>query len=130
MTTVQEVITRSLRRINIAQAGEPLTSEDVADSLEAFNQLMHALKGEGADTRHANLELTDDVPVNPEHIRPLVVVLAADLAPEFERPEPPGTANALTVLRAAYAEIPTLEVDIGLTRNRIDKIGRYNIDNG
>lgn len=122
MTTARTVIKRALRRLAVVPMGQDASAEEVADSLEALNDLLHGLKGEGADMGFATLVLEDELPVGREFIKPIIDLLMREMAPEFRVAlsvnQAQAALKARDSLQAAFADIPVLEMDRGL-RDRL-----------
>ena len=131
MTTANILINGSLRLLRVIASGEPVKADQSSDGLEVLNQLLHGLKAEGADVKFANIELSADIPLPPEHILSLKYVLAAHLAPEYSAELTPEVAveaaRGRDTLQAAYVSIPLLRCDEALLDRRS---GSYDIDQG
>ncbi len=126
MTTARTVIKRALRRLAVTTIGQEPSAEEASDGLEALNDMLHGLKGEGGDVGFATLTLNDDLPVAREYIKPIVDLLMRELAPEFGVTltvnQAEAASSARRILQAAFSEIPVLTIDRGL-RNRLHDHG-------
>lgn len=129
MTTARDLIQSSLRLLRVVADEETMTASQAKDGLEVLNDMLHALKAEGADLGFADIESTDEMPLPREHIRPVRFLLAVDLAAEFAStltPEVATTAQrARGLLQAAYRTVGKLTSDIALQ----DRRSRYLYDN-
>ena len=126
MTTARDVIKEALEDNDEVPLGQDPTAVQSSHGMKRLNQLLHGLKGEGADVGYADIELSDDVPLAPEYIRPLVKVMA------FELVSPSRTAPATLfreaeaakrTLQAAFVEVPLLKMDRGLRNRMHDSTG-------
>ncbi|NIA67776.1 hypothetical protein HBA54_04160 [Pelagibius litoralis] len=130
MTTARSLIQGSLRLIRVVADEETPTNSQMVDGLERMNEMLHGLKAHNADIGYQDITLDDDIPLPPEHIRPVRYMLAVELAPEFSgnvTPEVAVEAKAgMLTLQSAYRRIGKLRPDEGL-ENRLTRHG-YDID--
>lgn len=130
MTTARDLIESALKLNRVLSQGKTMTAAEASDGLETLNQLLHSLKAEGADLGFADIDLNDEIPLPPEHVRAVRFLLAVDLAPEYSVELTPevsiGAQNAKLILQAAYAQIPELGFDRGLKRRLDDWWGDDN----
>lgn len=128
MTTARVLLTGSLRLLRVVAEEETPTAQQLEDSLESMNQLLHALKSHNADIYFQNITLDAEVPVPPEHDRPLRYIMAGEMAPEFGTQMTPEVAlreqDAWKVLQAYYGRVPRLKSDEGV----FDRRSRYDYD--
>ena len=59
MSTVREVVTRSLRRIRVVGVSEDASTEDASAGLEALNGMLQRWAAEGVNAYYADLVLAD-----------------------------------------------------------------------
>lgn len=115
MTTARVVITRALKLLRVIADEETPTASQISDGVDSLNELLHGLKSHGADIGYSNLTADDDLPVPPEHIRPIRYILAVDLAAEYASALTPEVAveakDSMTVLQAYYGRKTVLQVD-------------------
>lgn len=115
MTTARVVVTRALKLIRVIAAEEEPQAQELVDGVAALNEMLHGLKSHNADLDYQDITADDDLPVPPEHIRPIRYMLAAELAPEYGTQLTPEVAvearDAMTILQAYYARSTTLRVD-------------------
>lgn len=118
MTTARVVVTRSLKLLRVIAAEETPTASQMADGLDSLNDLLHSLKSHNADIDHQDLTADDDLPVPPEHIRPIKYLLASEMAPEYGTQLTPEVAveakAAMPTLQAYYRRTAKLRVDDGI----------------
>lgn len=60
MTTVRDIVTRSLRRSNIIDAKESASGDDATNALNALNDLMYGLKTSNVDVLFEGFTLSQD----------------------------------------------------------------------
>lgn len=115
MTTARVVLTGSLRLLRVIAAEETPEAVALEDGLEALNQLLHSLKSHNADLGYQDITLDDNLPVPPEHVRPIRYMMAAELAPEYGTQLTPEVAviarEAMMTLQAYYGRQAVLAVD-------------------
>ena len=84
MTTVRQLINRSLRLLAVRQTGENPTSVEAQDAMEALNGMLNAWAGLGIDLEFlAFTDLTQAVPYAEDHISAFAYNLAIEIAPEY-----------------------------------------------
>ena len=131
MITTRDLITQAYED-GEDRTGDAVTNEEAARGLRKLNQMMHDLKGQGADTGWVDVTLNDDVPLGPEHIRAVSNMLAQEVrSPDLPiSPTILGKATAgRQTLQAAFVEIPKLEMDPAW-RDRLRDYSASDIDNG
>jgi hypothetical protein len=125
MTTARIVLTGALRLLRVIADEETPTASQLVDGLEALNQRLHSLKSHNADLAYQDITLDDDLPLPPEHTRPIKYLMAAELAPEYGTQMTPEVAveakEALPTLQAYFRRARKLRVDEGIH----DRISRY-----
>lgn len=131
----RDLITRSMRRINIIARGEVASAEEAEDGLVTLNDLLHSWETDGIHIGHTDLTLDSTIELPDSHIRGLRLLLAMELAPEFEKiPDNVTIAQADRAKRqliAEYMVIPDAQFDrtlLDFTANRRRR--RYNINEG
>ena len=121
MATAREVIESALRKIlSLGDTNTPTTGE-MADGLEALNDLMESLAVDGVTLSHQTLTLDGLVNLDKAHIRTLKAQLAVELAPEFGSSVDPQVAftaqQGMKSLRTDTRFIKTTAVDTALLRS-------------
>ena len=110
MATVRNIVTRSLRRINVTDAGEEAAAHDADAGLEAYNELFFGWVSEGVDTSPSELGLNDTFPLDKRHERGIVALLAVRLADDYDQGVSPILArDADTGWRALQADYVYIE---------------------
>ena len=112
MATVRNIVTRSLRRVNITDAGEEASARDADAALEAYNELFFAWVSEGVDTSPAVLGLDDTFPLATKHERGVIALLGIRLADDYDEEVTPILARdadtGWRMLQADYVYIEPL----------------------
>lgn len=118
MTTVRDVIVDALSDLGVINDASEVDPSDSALALRHFNNMLFAWKNQGVDVSHSALGLNDTFPLDSAHLEATTILLADRLARPFEEPsvDPALTQRAWLGLHAAYNPIPTMNVDIGLTK--------------
>lgn len=117
MTTVNDIIARAYRKLNISGASEPLDGSQITEGVDAFNDMLFAWKLKSVDVGHTAKAASDAFPLADEFIEGTVYLLASRLAPNYVVPAAFDADDWFRSIQAAYAEIPELTVDAALTRN-------------
>lgn len=130
MTTAYSLVKGALRLIAVIASGEEPTASDMADGIEALNQMAQALRDDGIGLSWVDIALsTEEIPVAASHIKALKYLLAVDLAPEYGvQPSPFVISQAeggYRALQAAFTIVPDATFDTGLA-----SIGRRVIPTG
>lgn len=105
MTTTSEIVTRALRKIEVASSDEDPSAEILDEGLAALNAMMHAWKLQGVDLSHTNLALDDTFSLDPEYEEGTVYLLASRLSPDYTRPANFDADAWFRAFQAAYATI-------------------------
>ena len=110
MATVRDICTRSLRRINVTDAGEDASASDADAALESYNELFFGWVSEGVDTRPTELTLNDDFPLDRKHERGVIALLGIRLADDYDEEITAALArDADTGWRALQADFVLIE---------------------
>lgn len=124
-TTARNVIYRALRLIRAIDPTEIPEAQEVTDSLQAFNEMMHGLENHGIYMDWEDIDLTDTVTNPNRDIRPITYLLAAEIAPEFGKELTPEVAvearGAKAILQAWYGVTLASRPDLSIT----DRLSRY-----
>ncbi|MEM8575526.1 MAG: hypothetical protein AAGF48_12925 [Pseudomonadota bacterium] len=127
MATMSDIVTRALKRLRVNNPRQTPDGVDISDGLDALNDMMHSWKGEGVDTDHDTLKLSDVFPLDDEHIQGVSALLAVRLASDHGTPIPDGVARDARMgwgaLQAEFVKpAPDASFEPGLTRLQF---GRY-----
>lgn len=115
MATCRDLVERAYRKIGVVATDEAMTAAQADIGMDALNMMMHGLVLEGIDTGYSDLQLADQFSLDARFDEGIVYMLAARLAPEFNRP---GVDDRIAKQRLANAFliIPEAEIDTGLRR--------------
>lgn len=120
MATARDTICMALRLIGALASGEDAAAAEAGDGLAAFNRMLHGWKARGVDLGHADLGLSDPLPLAPEFHEGAAQLLALRLAAEYERDLRPelvlAAADSWAAIRMAHATPGALTIDGGLLR--------------
>ena len=120
MATARDLVTAALRLIGALASGEEPEAAEARDGLAALNRMLHGWKARGVDLAHADLALSDPLPLAPEFHEGTAQLLALRLAAEYERDLRPELVHAAgdswAAIRMAYAAPAPLVVESGLQR--------------
>lgn len=87
MTAVAVIVTRALRLIGVADAGEAPAAMDMQTGIDALNALCTRVEADGIALGWADVaQPSDPMPTRPEADEPLAYMLAVRLADEFRVP--------------------------------------------
>lgn len=124
--TARDVIRRSMRLIRAIDPTEEPQAEDFETGLTALNMMMHGFEDVGIYMDYENIEATDFLPTPNRDVRPIVYILAAEIAPEFGMELTPEVAvearQALATLQAQYGIQPDSWPDRSI-QNRLSRYG-------
>lgn len=102
MTTMRDFIGRTLKKLSvqgIAESGDPELTDH---ALDAFNMMASAWKLRSVDIGHTDLTLNDNFPLGQEFEEGALYVLAARIAPDFQRPVNFDADDWFRTLQAAF----------------------------
>ena len=83
MTTINDIVTRSLKRLRVISSEEAASSQDASDVLAALNAMMLAGRNHGFDTNWKTKVLTDDFPLDGQHEQGVAAMLAVEVSEMF-----------------------------------------------
>lgn len=86
MATVQDIITRALRKIGVGAVDETPTSADLAKGLDDYNSMIHAWRLSSVNLSHADQILSDTFLLGDEYQEGTVYLLASRLSPDYTVP--------------------------------------------
>lgn len=115
MATMRNIVERSLRKIRVTAADDPVTAVDMSDGLEALNSMLHALKTFGVDITHTDKTEIEAFPMAAEFEEGAVYLLAERLSPDYGAPA--GAVKAwLQGMQAAYMTIEPVTMPSAIMR--------------
>jgi hypothetical protein len=91
--TMNDIVTRALKRLRVINSRETVEAIAATDGLERLNDMMHALKAAGVEIDHDTLEATDDFPLDEEFVQGTAALLAVALADDHGAEVSDGTAR-------------------------------------
>lgn len=118
MTTAFDLVKGALRLCAVLAAGEEPEAEDMADGIEALNQMASGLKDDGIDLAWTDVASNTVLTIDKAHIKALKYLLAVDLAAEYGTPVPAPVAvqadGGYRALQMAYTTVPDAKFDTGI----------------
>lgn len=85
MATSTSVIKGALRLIGVLATGQTVTAEDLAQGLDALNEMLATWPDQGIPLDATPLALGETLEFPANHIAPIRYSLAVELAPEYEK---------------------------------------------
>jgi len=123
MATAVQIISRSLRMLGVLAGGESPEAADANDALFALNAMLSSYVLAHAPG-FAELDLASQSPFPATHDEGITALLALRLASEFGVQTTPEVQAMATrgdnLLRAYYASVGEMTVDLGLLRRNPD----------
>ena len=119
MTTVRDLVYRSLRVLGVNQSGENPSATEAQDALEALNGMLNSWYSLGIDLEFESFtDLSQTVPYADDHMSAFAYNLAIELAPEYGV-EVTGALGAraatyFKMLQAQYVDPDILTIDPSL----------------
>ena len=115
MTTVNDIVTRALKKIGVVARDEAPEAYDIAEGVVAFNSMVHAWKLRGADFEHTDAAASDPFPFDPEFEEGTVYILASRLSPDYMIPPSFDADDWFRTFQAAKTTIPDSVLETALT---------------
>lgn len=115
MATMQDVATRAYRIIGVVADDEPMTAEQGANAVEAFNAMVAGWASDGKHTMAVTVEMGDEFPLPANLLNAATRLLAAELAPQYGR-QVPDTRRDWRHVSTTYIVVPDLSLPRTLTR--------------
>jgi hypothetical protein len=116
--SAQRIINRALSTIGVLEAEESATSAQAVDALDTLNDILNEWDARGISGGYSDVELSDELILDPDEYRALRLWLALDLAPEYQAQVPPALAamadESRRLLEAKYSRPKTLCLDDAL----------------
>ena len=111
MITAQDIVNQAYEELSITQMGTVPDGRQTAYGLKAFSRMLAALTNEGVN-------IAPDLPLQNEFEKPLVAILAMEIAPRFGVEPMPmlvkRAANGMASLQAAFVVAPQAQFDAAL----------------
>jgi len=103
VTTAQDIVTRSLRKIAVATVHEPVQAEDLAVGLDALNMMLNGWKAKALLITHdVDYVLADDLVIDKMYDEGIMYLLADRLSEDYQVP-PPDRVEVRDWKRRIYA---------------------------
>lgn len=116
--SAQTIINRALTTIGVLASEESATSAQAQDALDSLNDLLHEWDTRGIGGGHSDVDLSDELILDPDEYRALRLWLALDLADEYQAAVSPSMVargeEARRLLEAKYCRPKTLCIDDAL----------------
>ena len=111
MTTINDIVARSLKRLRVISSEETASSQDASDVLAALNAMMLAGRNHGFDTNWKAKVLTDDFPLDGQHEQGVVAMLAVEVSEMF------GKTAGQQLFQQSMDGRQSLQNDYGIIEN-------------
>lgn len=105
MATVNDIVSRALRKARIVGHGETAAGEDATAALEDLNMMLAAWKLAGVDITHTALTLSSTFPLADEYEEGTVHMLARRLSDDVAIPVGFDADDFFRKIQAAYMSI-------------------------
>ena len=110
MATTRDILTRAYRKIGVVAEDEEMSGDQSANGLSALNMMMHGWELFGINVLHADLDVSDEFPLDAKFHEGTVFLLADRLAGDNRQPAPDADMF-LRALQAAYMQIETVDLE-------------------
>lgn len=119
MATMSDIVSGALKRLRVINPRKNPDGVTADEGLTALNDMMHSWKGLGIDSDHETLTLTDEFPLDDEHIQGVKALLAVRLAGDYGLDVNAGIVRdadmGWTAIQAEFGKAaPDPEFDAGL----------------
>lgn len=111
MTTVRDIVTRSLKKIGVTAKDEDPDANDIAEGVDAFNMMLHGWKLRGVDVSHTTQDANDTFALASEYEEGTVYNLCSRLEPDYMVPASFDADDWFRAIQAAYTTIA--DADLG-----------------
>ena len=115
MATVQDIITRALRKIGVGAVDETPSDADLAKGLVDYNSMIHAWTLAGVDLSHTDQVLTDTFSLGDAYQEGVVYNLAARMSPDYTVPANFDADDWFRKFQAANMTIAKVTLDRALS---------------
>ena len=112
--TVRDIIDGAYRKIGIVGESEPMTADQAALGLTAYNAMLHGWKLQGIDVEHVDATLDEPFGLAPQFRNGTIFLLARELAPDFLVQPTFNADDFLRGIQAAYSKVTELETPLTL----------------
>lgn len=122
MATVRDVVTWALRKLTVIPVGVEPSSDELADGVASFNDMIAEWASDGLDLGLSELTANDVIDVDAAYMRGIRYSLAEDIAAEYGVQVPPEVSRRADrgrqVILASLFTVADLTRDPGMpTRN-------------
>lgn len=87
MATVQDIVTRALRKIGVIAKDVDASADDMAEGVDALNAMIHAWELRGVDLDWTDQTSADTFALDAPYHEGVVYLLASRIAPDYEIPQ-------------------------------------------
>lgn len=121
MITARDTVLRALKKIGVAAEDEEPTAYQIAEGLDALNDMLAGLRPFGVDIGHSELTTDSPFPLGREFHEGIVHMLAARLSATYALPLGFSADEFLRNMQAAYMQIEEVEMPGALLRTDLDR---------
>lgn len=114
MTTVNEFIADTLRKLTVQGIPDNGDPEQTAHALRALNRMLHGWKLRGVDVAHVDVTLSDTFPLDEEYEEGAMYILASRISPDYSRPLGFDADDWFRGIQAAYMQSSKATIAPGL----------------
>lgn len=115
MATVNDIVSRALRKARITGHGDTAAAEDATAALEDLNMMLAAWKLAGVDITHTALTMASAFPLADEYEEGTVHMLARRLSDDVAIPVGFDADDFFRKIQAAYMSISEASMPASLT---------------
>lgn len=87
MTTVNDIVTRAMRKIGVVARDENPDADQIAEGVEALNMMLAAWVLDDVDISHTTLTSSSTFPIGSQYEEGTVYLLASRLSTNYEVPQ-------------------------------------------
>lgn len=125
MPTVREICTRTLRKLDVVPLGGAADGDEIAEALDAYNDMLHGWRILGVDVSHVSQDLNDTFALEDQFIEGTVYLLASRLSPNFQIPPQFDVDGWWRAIQAQYTTVDEVTFDSGLKDLPSQRFRRY-----
>lgn len=115
MTTVRDIAQTALRLIGVVANDSPMTADEGAMALTAFNNMISAWALDGITITFTDLTLDDAFPLADKYREGVGYLVASRLSPSYEAPAAFNADDFFRKIQASYVVIPDVVIPDPLT---------------
>ena len=137
MATAIDIVTRSLRLVNILEAGETASAEDAVDGVKSLNEMVNGWENSGIHIGWSNVAQSEELLVHDKFLEGIRYNLALRMAAEYDGIDAPQAVMAIAVASFKAFQMNTLEFDDDMETDRAlhpryftRRVGAYDVDEG